>query len=105
MHAIPAEYLQSTLKGNPTCSSYSGTVLYETHRASQEEYNSIPLLLNIRKFRLLGLWVTQGTQQVVSSSSVVKTYTQLSWLIIACTQPQTMKEKLKILYIFITLVP
>ena len=37
VHQVAAEYPHSTLNGIPTCSSHSGTALYETHLASQEE--------------------------------------------------------------------
>ena len=37
LHAVAAEYLQSTLKGTPTWSSHSSTALYETYVASQED--------------------------------------------------------------------
>ena len=40
MHPVTAdsaEYPHSTLNGTPTCSSYIGTALYETHVAGQEE--------------------------------------------------------------------
>ena len=37
MHAVAAEYGHSTLKGTPSCSSLSGTVLCDTFVASQKE--------------------------------------------------------------------
>ena len=37
MHAVAAAYGHSTLKGTPTCSSLSGTVLCETFVAGQKE--------------------------------------------------------------------
>ena len=37
VHPVAAEYPHSTLKGTPSCSSQSGTALYETHEAGQEE--------------------------------------------------------------------
>ena len=37
VHAVAADYSHSTLSGTPTCSSHSGTALYETHIASQGE--------------------------------------------------------------------
>ena len=40
-HAVAAEYPHSTLKGTPTCSSHSGTLSYETHAASQEEFGFV----------------------------------------------------------------
>ena len=41
MHAVGEEYPQSTLKGTPTCSSHSGTTLYETYLSSQEEFGCV----------------------------------------------------------------
>ena len=34
VHAVAAEYLHSTLKGTPSCSSHSGTALCETYVAA-----------------------------------------------------------------------
>ena len=36
-HAVAAEYPHSTLNGTLNCSSHSGTALYETHLAGQED--------------------------------------------------------------------
>ena len=37
VHAVAAEYPHSALEGTQTCSSHSGTELYDTYVASQEE--------------------------------------------------------------------
>ena len=37
MHPVAVEYPHSILSGTLTCSSHSGTALYETHVAGQEE--------------------------------------------------------------------
>ena len=36
-HPVAAEYPHRTFNGTPTCSNHIGTVLYETHVASQKE--------------------------------------------------------------------
>ena len=43
MHSVAAEYPHSTLKGTRTCISHTGTVLYETHMAGQEESACVEL--------------------------------------------------------------
>ena len=40
-HAVAAEYPHSNLKGTPTCSNHSGTVLHETYVANLEEFGCV----------------------------------------------------------------
>ena len=53
MHGVAAVYPQSTLKGTPACSSHSGTVLYETYLASQEESGCVLKMLIVLSFLVI----------------------------------------------------
>ena len=50
-NAVAAEYPQCTLTATPTCSSHSGTMLYETCRAVQRNLDVYLSTLNIHRYK------------------------------------------------------
>ena len=47
VHAVAAEYLHSTFNSTPTCSSHSGTSLYDSHRAGLEESGCVVIVIHV----------------------------------------------------------
>ena len=54
--AVAAEYPQSILNGTPTCSNHSGTALYETNVAGEEESGCVCLFIQHEEQRVPLIW-------------------------------------------------